>query len=324
MNSFVRIWNRNVVEATRAGVFLAALVFASHAQAGETITFLHSDIAGSPMLATDINGLQAWKETYRPYGDRLIQSGASQGNDLWYTGKSHDEDTGLSYFGARYYDPTLGRFTAMDPVGVSVENLHSFNRYAYANNNPHRFNDPDGRQSREFNWENQRLGVTSPPRSSSDWMGPALGVALTAVVAAPVAAELFMAALANPGAVVTATAIAAEAGGVTVGANHIAGKAAERLAATEIVAEGSTILGSQVAARTSEGLRVIDHLVESSAGKIFACEVKCGNGVRNAAQLAKDGKMATEGAVLTGKNAPEQLRGQRVILETAERRYPRQ
>lgn len=113
--------------------------------AGETITYFHNDVAGSPMLATDSNGLQAWKETYRPYGDQLIEASASQNNDLWFTGKPYDESTGLSYFGARYYDPTLGRFMGIDPVGVDVENLHSANRYAYANNNPYKFVDPDGR-----------------------------------------------------------------------------------------------------------------------------------------------------------------------------------
>ena len=88
-----------------------------------------------------------------------------------------------------------------------------------------------------------------------------------------------------------------------VQANRIAGKAAEALAAKELVAEGSTILGSQVGARTSDGLRVIDHLIQNPAGKLVAVEVKAGNGSRSAAQLAKDGKMATEGAVLVGKHA---------------------
>ena len=49
---------------------------------------------------------------------------------------------------ARYYDPEAGRFVGPDPVGVleSVEtNPQMFNRYAYANNNPFSFIDPDGR-----------------------------------------------------------------------------------------------------------------------------------------------------------------------------------
>ncbi len=47
--------------------------------------------------------------------------------------------------GARYYHPTLGRFTGIDPVGFTQANLHSHNRYTYANNNPYKFVDPDGR-----------------------------------------------------------------------------------------------------------------------------------------------------------------------------------
>lgn len=117
---------------------------ASSAHAGETITFFHNDVAGSPMLATDVNGLQVWKETYRPYGDQLIDATASQSNELWFAGKPYDDSTGLSYMGARYYDPTLGRFMGVDPVGVDPANLHSLNRYTYANNNPYKFRDPDG------------------------------------------------------------------------------------------------------------------------------------------------------------------------------------
>jgi uncharacterized protein RhaS with RHS repeats len=44
---------------------------------------------------------------------------------------------------ARYYDPVIGRFYSNDPVGF--RDVHSFNRYAYANNNPYKYTDPDGR-----------------------------------------------------------------------------------------------------------------------------------------------------------------------------------
>ena len=54
---------------------------------------------------------------------------------------------------ARYYDPVIGRFYSNDPVD-SVSHLsrtggiHGFNRYAYANNNPYKYTDPDGRETR--------------------------------------------------------------------------------------------------------------------------------------------------------------------------------
>lgn len=112
----------------------------------ETITFFHNDVSGSPMLATDASGNLLWNESYLPYGERLNDIGDG-GNALWFTGKPHDSDTGLSYMGARYYNPALGRFMGIDPVGFDADNLHSFNRYAYANNNPHKYVDPDGRAS---------------------------------------------------------------------------------------------------------------------------------------------------------------------------------
>jgi len=43
---------------------------------------------------------------------------------------------------ARYYDPLIGRFYSNDPIGF--RDVHSFNRYAYANNNPYKYTDPTG------------------------------------------------------------------------------------------------------------------------------------------------------------------------------------
>ncbi len=56
---------------------------------------------------------------------------------------------------ARYYDPVIGRFYSNDPVGTlehlgGTGGIHGFNRYAYANNNPYAFVDPDGNNPRRF------------------------------------------------------------------------------------------------------------------------------------------------------------------------------
>ncbi len=123
------------------------LISGAQAQAAELITFYHNDIIGSPIAATDEFGNTLWAEQYRPYGERAIYDSQSGENPLWYTGKPEDSTTGLSYFGARYYDPVLGRFMGIDPVGFQEGNIHSFNRYAYANNNPYRYVDPDGRSA---------------------------------------------------------------------------------------------------------------------------------------------------------------------------------
>jgi RHS repeat-associated protein len=57
-----------------------------------------------------------------------------------YAGKRFDSDTGLIYFGQRYYDPCLGRWLTQDPAG----SMDSSNLYQYVFNNPVRFVDPTG------------------------------------------------------------------------------------------------------------------------------------------------------------------------------------
>jgi RHS repeat-associated protein len=97
------------------------------------------------VAATNASGQVIWRESYRPYGERLTNAPASADNEVWFTSRRQDVETGLVYMGARYYEPIVGRFISKDPVGFNESNLHSFNRYAYANNNPYRYIDPDGR-----------------------------------------------------------------------------------------------------------------------------------------------------------------------------------
>lgn len=113
------------------------------------VTYFHQDLSGNTIAATDGAGNLIYRENYRPYGERLVKDSAAQignvgGNRQWFHGKVEDTSTGLQYFGARYYDPVIGRFMGVDAAGVDPGNLHSGNRYAYGNNNPYRFKDPDG------------------------------------------------------------------------------------------------------------------------------------------------------------------------------------
>ena len=61
-----------------------------------------------------------------------------------FTGKLNNSDTGISDFGARAYNPLLGRFMQQDPETVHDDKPFTFNRYAYANNNPLAYKDPKG------------------------------------------------------------------------------------------------------------------------------------------------------------------------------------
>lgn len=124
----------------------------ANGQAGGEVSFLHTDAIGNAVAATDNTGRLIWRKSYEPFGEAASNSGTFVNTDgvyestrQFYHGKALDSESGLSYFGARYYDNELGRFTGIDPVAWNENNLHSFNRYAFANNNPLRFTDPDGR-----------------------------------------------------------------------------------------------------------------------------------------------------------------------------------
>lgn len=79
-----------------------------------------------------------------------IQSGMSSGGvggmptDFGFAGQRHDSNTGLVYMGARYYDPSLGRFISPDSIVQQRNDPQSYNRYAYARNNPLRYTDESG------------------------------------------------------------------------------------------------------------------------------------------------------------------------------------
>jgi RHS repeat-associated protein len=163
---------------------------------GGAVTYLHPDLLGSPRVATDANGQVAWRANYDPFGVRV--GGGTE--KLGYTGHALDA-TGLTYMKARYYDAAVGRFLTTDPKQFDPNSAASFNRYAYANNAPYRYVDPDGKQSRDLEYIWRTSGATSPPQSPDDWLGPAIGGALSTALAPAAgygAIELGWAVLANP------------------------------------------------------------------------------------------------------------------------------
>jgi len=109
------------------------------------VTYYYNDVAGTPIAATDQSGNLLWEETYAPYGDRYSHEDTGTQNGIWYAGKPFEDSTGLAYLGARWYSASTGRFYSTDPQRFRDDSVNSFNRYAYANNNPYRFIDPDGK-----------------------------------------------------------------------------------------------------------------------------------------------------------------------------------
>ena len=107
-----------------------------------------NDPLGSPLILMDEDGNIVKRYRFDPWGNIEAQWG-TEPNRYLFTGKEKDEN-GLYYFGARYYNPRLGRFVTPDPEPRVpgkrlLENPQLMNPYAYCINNPFRFIDPDGR-----------------------------------------------------------------------------------------------------------------------------------------------------------------------------------
>jgi RHS repeat-associated protein len=110
---------------------------------GEGATsYYHSDHLGSSNLITDSNGAQVGLTEFTPYGSVSKQTGAYDPK-YKFTGKELD-NTGLYFYGARYYDPEIGRFINADTIVQSTYDPQSLNRYSYCRNNPINYTDPTG------------------------------------------------------------------------------------------------------------------------------------------------------------------------------------
>lgn len=184
----------------------------------KTNRYKHTDALGSPVATTDLNRVVLNRSAYTPYGVPVTPV-----DGVGYTGHFIDVGTSLTYMQQRYYDPAIGRFLSVDPVGAEAGN---FNRYWYADNNPYLFTDPDGRESACFS-NNSGCGLRPATAEDNQKVETAfsglvamtLGAGGVGSLGMSVLAEvsqygLVGAVLGNPETVVVAGAVAAE---VTVG-----------------------------------------------------------------------------------------------------------
>jgi RHS repeat-associated protein len=114
--------------------------------------FYGTDHVNSPVLMTDAEGNTVWSGDVSPFGDyTVIDSDEYEELALKFTGKDMDEDVGLYYFNARWYDAETGRFITEDPIRDGL------NWYGYVSNNPLRFIDPTGLMTDEHRDEYSKL-----------------------------------------------------------------------------------------------------------------------------------------------------------------------
>ncbi len=115
-------------------------------QSGQVV-YYHGDHLGGTNIVTNNSGVVKELCEYLPFGGfaRHEKYGNSaETAHFYFTGKQLDEKTGLYYYGARYYDPIIGRFVTPDTVVPSSANPQALNRYSYVYNCPLNYTDPSG------------------------------------------------------------------------------------------------------------------------------------------------------------------------------------
>jgi RHS repeat-associated protein len=107
--------------------------------------FYHPDALGSSNILTDRSGNLVQHYEYATFGQTSYQNNNSAFPvSNRYTGQISDDETGLYYYGGRYYDSQLGRFIQPDPTIPDPTDSQSYNRYSYCRNNPLNVTDPSG------------------------------------------------------------------------------------------------------------------------------------------------------------------------------------
>ena len=104
--------------------------------------YYHPDHLGSSSYITNLDGEVVQHIEYVPFGEVFIE----ERNNIWNTpylfnAKEFDEETGLYYYGARYYDPRLSLWLSIDPKEEKYSNVST---YCYVISNPLKYTDPTG------------------------------------------------------------------------------------------------------------------------------------------------------------------------------------
>jgi RHS repeat-associated protein len=134
------IQEHNAIDNSRTDYIFAGMRRIAEKSSG-VVRYYHTDHLGSTRLITDSQGSIVAEYKYYPYGANLaqnIQDPSFDGATYRFTGKSDSPNTGLYYFGARFYDPEVGRFITLDPARDGL------NWYEYCAGNPLGYVDPDG------------------------------------------------------------------------------------------------------------------------------------------------------------------------------------
>jgi RHS repeat-associated protein len=108
--------------------------------------WLTGDHLGSTSVTANSSGTKTAELRYKAWGETRYTSGTTL-TTFKYTGQREESSFGLYYYGARWYDSALGRFTSPDTVIPSTGNPQDWDRYSYVRNNPVNYKDPSGHEA---------------------------------------------------------------------------------------------------------------------------------------------------------------------------------
>ncbi len=112
-----------------------------------SVKYLFGDQLGSTSVTTSSSGAIGSQERYKPFGEMYYTSGTLPTRYTFtgqYSYANTTSEIGLMYYGARFYDPALGRFASADTIIPGAGNPMAWDRYAYTLNNPVKYTDPSG------------------------------------------------------------------------------------------------------------------------------------------------------------------------------------
>jgi RHS repeat-associated protein len=108
-----------------------------------TVHYYLSDHLNSTSMVVSASGTIEEESDYLPFGRELVVTGPGA-NHYKFTGKERDPESNLDNFGARYNSSQIGRFMSPDPMGGSLLDPQTLNKYSYVRNNPVTLTDPTG------------------------------------------------------------------------------------------------------------------------------------------------------------------------------------
>ncbi|KAF1084288.1 tRNA(Glu)-specific nuclease WapA precursor [Sporotomaculum syntrophicum] len=302
---------RVITESNAGGYVTAQTIWGNQALArkvgGSYYYYLYNG-HGDVTKVIDQTGNIVNSYTYDEWGNILSQQ-EQLPQPLKYAGEYYDDESGLYYLRARYYDPTVGRFISRDSNEGSITNPLSLNLYVYCYSNPLNYLDPTGHSAKEV-WQGFKLGI-GEIYNGDNWQS-----SWAAVKTTPEGAIIYVReGLVGPENYDELTndvlSWADAKAGASAAASFVVGKVKVLKGAGKVVSRGTPKTDVNILGRGSTGRTVANNLNEQLAMKEVmsnplenATKVPLKNGMTDSRWLGTDGWAKMQRVITTsdGKN----------------------